>query len=154
MFSSLQQGSTVYILDKTDKPILKFGEVIGVSAPKFQSMMSVIDLKLNIDGITQDYSNIPSQNTIVSYNNGKIVISESKQGLINEVESMLQNSKSIVNNIEVYKQNILQCEDILKELNPQFAKDKERDDRLNNLEVKFQGVESKIDKILNLVTKE
>ncbi len=96
--------------------------------------------------------NIPSGYSIVSYNNGKITISETKQGLQSEVESVLQNSKQIVNNIDTYKQNIIDCEEILKELNPQFAKDKERDDRLNNLEMKFQGVETKIDKILNLVT--
>ncbi len=152
MFSSLQQGSTVYILDKTENLKLKLGEVIGVSALKFQSFGSTVDLKINVDGNTQDYSNIPSNNSIVSYNNGKIIISETKQGLQNEVESILQTSKQIVNNIETYKQNIANCEEILKELNPQFAKDKERDDRLNNLELKFQGVENKIDKLLNLVT--
>lgn len=48
---------------------------------------------------------------------------------------------------------LIDLEPILKDLNPQFAKDKERDDRLNNLENKFEGVEQKLDKILNLVTK-
>jgi hypothetical protein len=37
-------------------------------------------------------------------------------------------------------------------LSPQFAKDKERDDRLNTLESKFEGVENKIDKILTALT--
>lgn len=152
MFSSLSQGSIVYILDKSDRPKLKFGEILGVSAPKFQNLGSTVDLKINVEGTTQDYGNIPSNSSIVSYNNGKITISETKQGLQSEVESVLQNSKQIVNNIDTYKQNIIDCEEILKELNPQFAKDKERDDRLNNLEMKFQGVETKIDKILNLVT--
>ena len=152
MFSSLQQGSIVYILDKSERPKLKCGEVIGVSAPKFQAIGSTIDLKINVDGSIQDYSNIPSTNNIVSYNNGKLILSETKQGLQSDVESTLQNSKQIVNNIEIYKQNIIDCEEILKELNPQFAKDKERDDRLNTLELKFEGVENKIDKLLNLVT--
>lgn len=152
MFSSLQQGNIVYILDKSERPKLKYGEVIGVSSPKFQTIGSVVDLKINVEGSTQDYSNIPSTNSIVSYNNGKLIISETKQGLQSDVESTLQNSKQIVSNIEMYKQNIIDCEEILKELNPQFAKDKERDDRLNTLELKFEGVESKIDKLLNLVT--
>lgn len=153
MFSSLSQGTIVYILDKTESPKLKYGEVVGVSAPKFQAMNTVVDLKINMDGNVQDFSNIPSNNTIVSYNNGKITISETKQGLSSEVESSLQNRKQILNNIEQYKKDVVYYEEILKELNPQFAKDKERDDRLNNLEQKFEGVESKLDKILNLVTK-
>ena len=50
----------------------------------------------------------------------------------------------------VYK-NIIDCENILKQLNPQFAIDKERDERLSNLENRFDGVESKLDKIFNLI---
>ena len=153
MFSSLTQGSIVYILDKQDRLKLKCGEVVGVSALKFQANGSTVDLKINSEGIIQDYGNIPSNSSIVSYNNGKVTISETKQGLQNEVESTLQNSKNIVNNIEVYKQNIIDYEEILKQLNPQFAKDKERDTRLNNLELKFEGVEDKIDKILNIISK-
>ena len=153
MFSYLTQGSIVYILDKQDRPKLKCGEVVGVSALKFQANGSTVDLKINSEGIIQDYGNIPSNSSIVSYNNGKVTISETKQGLQNEVESTLQNSKNIVNNIEIYKQNIIDYEEILKQLNPQFAKDKERDTRLNNLELKFEGVEDKIDKILNIISK-
>jgi hypothetical protein len=65
----------------------------------------------------------------------------------------LFNSKNIVDNIDVYKQNIKDCENILKQINPQFAKDKERDDRLLNLENRFDGVESKLDKIFNIINK-
>ena len=47
----------------------------------------------------------------------------------------------------------MQCENILKQLSPQFAIDKERDERLSNLENRFDGVESKLDKIFNLIQK-
>lgn len=151
MFSSLQQGNIVYILDKTARPKLKYGEIVGVSVPNFTSLGSTVNLKISIDGTTQDFNNIPSNNSIISYNNGKLTISETKQGLQNEVDSTLQNSKQIIDNIETYKQNIIDCEEILKQLNPQFAKDKERDERLNSLEVKFEGVEDKLDQLLNII---
>lgn len=151
MFSSLQQGNIVYILDKTERPKLKYGEIVGVSVPNFTSLGSTVNLKISIDGTTQDFNNIPSNNSIISYNNGKLTISETKQGLQNEVDSTLQNSRQIIDNIEIYKQNITDCEEILKQLNPQFAKDKERDERLNSLENKFEGVEDKLDQLLNLI---
>jgi hypothetical protein len=159
MFSALSQGSIVYILDKTKEPILKIGEVVSVSLPRasfnqFNNQQTVIDLKINIEGNTYEYNTIPSNVSLVTYNSGRIIISESKQGLQQEVESILANSKQIVDSIENYKQNIKSCEQILKELNPQYAKDKERDDRLNNLEERFGGVENKLDMILNLVTRE
>ena len=34
MFSALNQGSIIYILDKTEKPKFKIGEVISISQPK------------------------------------------------------------------------------------------------------------------------
>ena len=154
MFSALSQGSSVYILDKTSSPKYSIGEVVGVSQPKINyNGQSTVDLRVNVDNTTQEFSNLLSINNINTYNGGKIVISETKQGIQNEVESILENSKKIVNNIDVYKQNITDCENILKELNPQFAIDKERDERLTSLENRFDGFESKLDKIFNLVQK-
>lgn len=157
MFSALSQGSPIYILDKTSTPTYQVGEILGVSYPKLNSYsigpQNTVDLKVKIDGEVQEFNSIPSINSVVSYNGGKIIISESKQGIQTEVENILQNSKQILNNIETYKQNVTDCENILKQLNPQFAIDKERDERLTSLENRFDGFESKLDKIFNLVQK-
>ena len=157
MFSALSQGSPIYILDKTSSPKYKVGEVIGVSYPKVtpysMSPQNTVDLKVKVEGNVQEFNSIPSINSFVTYNNGKFVISETKQGIQNEVEGILQNSKQVLDNIDTYKQNIVECEDILKQLNPQFAIDKERDERLSNLEERFGGFESKLDKIFNLISK-
>ena len=157
MFSALSQGSPIYLLDKTSTPDYKVGEIVGVSYPKMTPYnvgpQNTVDLKVKIDGEVQEFNSIPSINTVVSYNGGKIVISESKQGIQTEVENILQNSKQILNSIDTYKQNVIDCENILKQLNPQFAIDKERDERLSSLENRFDGFESKLDKIFNLVQK-
>lgn len=162
MFSALNQGSIIYILDKTERPKFKVGEIVSISQPKVdynstgqfgQYQATTVDIKVNIDGNTYEYNSIPSSYSVITYNNGKITLSETKQGLQSEVESILQNSKQIVDKINVYKQNIIDCENILKELNPQFAKDKERDERLNSLEERFGGVEDRLDKIINLINK-
>ena len=153
MFSALSQGSPIYLLDKTSTPEYKVGEVIGVSSPRFNSFGNTVDLKIKVGDSVQEFSGIPSINSFVSYNNGKVIISETKQSIQNEVEGILQNRKHILENIENYKQEIIQCESILKKLNPQFAIDKERDERLSNLENRFDGVESKLDKIFNLILK-
>ena len=157
MFSALSQGSPIYLLDKTSTPDYKVGEILGVSYPKMNPYnvgpQNTVDLKVKIDGEIQEFNSIPSINSVVSYNSGKIIISESKQGIQTEVENILQNSKQILNNIDTYKQNVIDCENILKQLNPQFAIDKERDERLSSLENRFDGFESKLDKIFNLVQK-
>lgn len=153
MFSALSQGSPVYLLDKTSSLDYKVGEIIVVSQPKFNAFGNTVDIKVKIDDSIQEFNGIPSINTFVSYNNGKFIISETKQGIQNEVESILQNRKFVIQNIDNYKQDIVKCENILKQLNPQFAIDKERDERLSKLENKFDTLDSKLDKIFNLVQK-
>lgn len=155
MFSALSQGSPIYLLDKTSSPKYLVGEVVGVSSPKYNynQTQNTVDLKVKIDEAVQEFNSIPSINSFVTYNNGKLLISETKQTIQNEVESILSNSRQVLDNIDSYKKNIEECEDILKQLNPQFAKDKERDERLLNLESRFDGVESKLDKIFNLIKK-
>lgn len=153
MFSALTQGSPIYLLDKTSTLEYKVGEILGVSFPKISSYGNTVDLKVKVEGNVQEFNSVPSINSVISYNNGNIIISETKQGIQTEVENILQNSRKILSNIDNYKQNIIECESILKQLNPQFAIDKERDERLSNLESRFDGVESKLDKIFNLIKK-
>lgn len=153
MFSALSQGSPIYLLDKTSGLEYRTGEIVGVSQPRFNNFGNTIDLKIKVDDSIQEFNGIPSINSYVSYNNGKIIISETKQGIQNEVEGILQNRQHILENVETYKQEIIQCESILKKISPQFAIDKERDERLSNLESRFDGFESKLDKIFNLVQK-
>lgn len=161
MFSALNQGSLVYILDKTNNLKLKVGEVVGVSQPKFNNTgfntqnnnQTFVDIKIKIDGNVNEFNSIPSNYSLVSYNNGHIIISETKQGLQTEVETILQNSKQVLDNIETYKNNIKECEDILKELNPQFAKDKERDDKISSLSNEVLDIKSTLDKIVTMLSK-
>ena len=153
MFSALSQGSSVYLLDRTSSPKYSVGEVVGVTQPKYSYNQATVDLKVKVDDVVQEFNNLPSINSFVTYNGGKLLISETKQSIQNEVETILSNSRNILDNIDTYKQNIEDCENILKQLNPQFAKDKERDEKLLNLETRFDNVESKLDKIFDLIKK-
>ena len=90
--------------------------------------------------------------TIVSYNNGKFIIAETKQSIQSEVESTLHNANYIIEHIEDYKSQITQCENVLKELNPQYAKDKARDEEIAGIKSEVAGMKGDIAKILAAVT--
>ena len=155
MFSALNQGSLVYILDKTDGVKFKIGEIVGTTVPQFAVDGSgmVMKLSIKINGNVAEYNNVPSAATIVSYNNGKFIIAETKQSIQSEVESTLHNANYIVEHIEDYKSQITQCEEVLKQLNPQYAKDKARDERIAGIEKEVAGMKDDITKILAAVTK-
>jgi hypothetical protein len=156
MFSALSQNSHVYILDKTDGIKFKIGEIVGATIPVYAtdgSNQMIMNLKVKTNGVVVDYNNIPANNSIVTYNNGKLVICETKQSIQSEVEATLQQANHIVEHIEDYKIQITQCEEVLKELNPQYAKDKARDEEIAGIKFEVAGMKGDIAKILAAVTK-
>ena len=161
MFSGLTQGSLIYILDKTKDLQYKVGEVVGITQPKFENntfnpsqlnTQTFVDIKLKIDGVVNDFNSIPSANSLVTYNNGSLILSETKQGLQTEIESIIQTRKQALDNIEQYKKDIVDGENILKKLNPQFAKDKARDDQISTLNNKVSNMEDTLNKIVTMLS--
>lgn len=161
MFSALSQGSPIYIIDKTDGLKYKTGEVVGVTqgnafggtfGTNTFAPAGTVTLKVKVDNNVIDYPELPLNGSVMSYNNGATVVCETKQGLITEIENTLQSTKQILANREKHEQIVSNCETLLKELNPVFAKDKERDDRINSLDTKVTSMEGKLDKILNVLS--
>lgn len=156
MFSALSQGSLIHILEKTDGLKYRIGEVIGItqpsqfggtySNPSFINPGTPVTIKVNVNGEIREFPEVAAGQTVMSYNGGRLIISENVQGIRNEIESIHKRNKQILANKEYYEKEILECENIMKEINPQFAQNKERDDRINNLE-------SKLDLILKALSK-
>lgn len=155
MFSALNQGSLIYILDKTDKLKYNIGEVVGTTIPQFATdgtNQMVMNIKVKIGDVTTDFNNIPSNSSIVTYNGGKNIIAETKQQIQAEVESILHKANYTIEHIEDIKIEAEQAENILKSIDTNYAKDKARDEEIASLKDKVSGVESKLDKILDIVS--
>lgn len=156
MFSALRQGSVIYILEKGENPTLKIGQIVSVTQPSYSNNFlmngSTIDISAKVGDQNMDFKNVPASQSTATYNNA--IITETKELMSSEVDNMLQSSKSIVDSVAYHSNVITSCENILKNLNPRFAKEKERDEDINNLKNKIGGIESKMDKILTLLSKE
>lgn len=155
MFSALNQGSLVYILDKTDKLKYSIGEVVGTTIPQFATdgtSQMVMNIKVKVGDVTTDFNNIPSNSSIVTYKGGKTIIAETKQQIQAEVESILHKANYTLEHIKDIKDEAEQAESILKSIDTNYAKDKARDEEIASLKDKVLGVESKLDKILDIVS--
>ena len=151
MFSSLRQGTALYVLDKSEEPKVLMGVVERISAPHpmYQgynpavsfgaNLQTAVDIVLKVGNDKKEFVGVPSNATIHSY--GDYVLSESKDSMIQEVTAMLENSKSIIANVDQHKSNISACEKILKELNPVYAKEKERDEAIDTISVRMDRME-------------
>lgn len=157
MFSALRQGSTIYILEKGDKPVLKIGSIISVTHPSYNNNNFLLngptmDINVKVGNETLDFKNVPSSQATAYYNN--VIITETKELMSTEVDNMLQNSKSIIDSMDYHTNVVGSCEEILKDLNPRFAKEKERDEDISNLKNKIGGLESKMDQIISILSKD
>lgn len=153
MFSALRQGASFYILDKSNVPQLKIGSVVSVSQPmpKYNNSFipgqnyadTVVDVIIKVKDEELKFEKLPSNLSIANFQNG-VVVAESKEAMNTEVENMLRNSRSILESIPYHEKVILTCDEMLRELNPQFAKEKEQEEKIAKLEQKMGGMESTI----------
>ena len=160
MFSALRQGSSVYILEKQDKLVLKTGKVTSHTSPQFtnsayansQNILGFVNITVDVEGKSIEFNNLPAGQNIVPYSGGTTVVSESKDAMITEVENTINNSRNIINSYEYHQKVISDGETILKELSPHFAKEKERDEEINNLNKRIDDIGGKMDKIFELLS--
>lgn len=159
MFSGLKPGTTLYVLDKSGEPKVVIGYVERVSVPHPMypnynpavsfgaNLQTIVDITVKIGNEKKEFVGVPSTSTIHSY--GDYVLSESKDSMIQEVSSMMENSKSILSNVEQHKSNIVACEKILKELNPVYAKEQERDEAIDNISGRMDKIENILARLEN-----
>ena len=164
MFSALRQGSAIYILYKTNEPKIKIGyiETVSVPHPLYKTynpavsfgtnMQTVVDITVKVDDSKVQFECVPANLSI--HSNGDMTISESREAMISEVDAMLQNSKTILSSVDKHKTIIASCEDILKELNPVYAKEQERDTAIDSLTEQVNNMQSVLNRLEDILTKQ
>lgn len=160
MFSTLRKGATIYVLDRTSKPEVKIGYVDNVTIPRPMyptynpavsmgtNMQTVVDLTVRVGDEKKEFC-VPSTLSIHTY--GDYTLSENKEAMISEVDSLLQNSKDVLDSIDKHKADITAYEDILKTLNPVYAKEQERDSRIDSLSQQVGSMQSTLNRLESLL---
>ena len=113
----------------------------------------MVNLTIDVAGENKEFNNIPAMQSSVNYNNGNLVLIDNKELAITEVENIVSSSKHILENTSYYEKMVTDGEEVLKILNPQFAKDKARDKEIADLKDKVGGMENKLDTIIGLLGK-
>lgn len=157
MFSNLSQGSLVYVLSLGDELKYNTGIIESITYSNNQFSLNpmqgrFVDMNVNINGKTTEVKGIPANSSISS--NNSYIITDSKDGMINQIETLSQNSRSIIENIDHHKKIIKDCDNILSKINPSFAKESERDKAILVLNNRMDGLAGKIDEVLKMLIKE
>ena len=161
MFSGLRQNNLFYILEKGEDLNLKIGQVISVSNPQpkynqfnttnaFSQPEMVVDVKVKVGEESLDFKQLNANMNIA--NSGNVVVSDSKEAMSAEVESLLRNSKQIIESVPYHERVVASCDVMLRELNPQFAKEKEQEEKIGALEQRMGHIDGKLEKVLELLS--
>lgn len=162
MFSALRPENVFYILRKSKVPTLSIGRVVKVSNPvakyntafpnPMNNFETVVDVVVNIDGIDTEFKQLPSNKSLFDYENGTVIVSDDKNAINAEIESLLHYSQNILDNVEYHQNVVNSCTAMIADLNPQIAKEKQQAEKINSLETKMVGIESTLSDMKNILT--
>ena len=164
MFQGLRQSSLFYVLEKGEDLKLKVGQVESVSNPQpkynqyitsqpFSQPETTVDVKVKIGDEVVDFKQLPSNLSIANFGQNGVVVSESKEAMSAEVESMLRTSRNIIESLPYHERVIQSCDAILRELNPQFAKEKAQEEKIGMLEERMGGIEGTLNDMMGMLSK-
>ena len=163
MFSGLRENSIFYVLDKSKEPTLMIGQVVSVSnpQPKFptyqpgqlgmQTMETTVDIKVKLSDGEVEFKQLPSTAQIA--NSGALVVSESREAMLSEVEALLKLSRDVLASKDYHEKVVSSCEAIRGVLNPQIAKEKAQEERIGNLEADVSGMKGTLGNIESMLQK-
>lgn len=159
MFSNLSQNSILYILDLKNSPKVLSGPVerVSVPRPKYNTfnpnMEMVVDIIATVNGERREFKGVPN-GSLANFGEDAFILAESKDVLNSYVNSMLQNSRSIINSVEKHQKLVTSYEEALQELNPDIKASKENDKAIQSLQDQVNTLQQGMQKILAIMTKE
>lgn len=155
MFSNLSKGSVLYGLE-TKGGITLFTapiESVTLAYPKQRNNVfgqlpeMVVDITANVNGEKREFKQVPSNSAIADFGPETLVLADGKDSLVGYVNSMLQNSRNIVDSVSKHKALITQYEKVLGTLNPSQI----NDTAVKELNSKVTDMESQMAEILSLL---
>lgn len=163
MFNTARPNSRAYIFFKGDKPRFEQGFVVNnpVVKPKYnipmnlnQRQETITDITIKTDSGTYNFNGIPSELEVAdTYCNGEAaVISLSRDAMSAEVLSLKQRSEDVIKSVSYHESFITICNDVVSQLNPEYAEQKQRDGRLDNLEKKVDVLTDKLGLLVERLT--
>ena len=161
MFQGVRQNGLFYILEKGDDLRLRIGQVVSVSnpQPKYGQFNTpsfggqpemTVDIRVKVDEETMDFKQLSANSSIA--NSGNVVVSDSKEAMSAEVEGLLRTSKAILDSIPYHEKMLGACDNILRDLNPSFKKEKEQEEKMSMLEGEVIGIKDTLNEMMGLLS--
>ena len=162
MFQGLQQGASLYILHK-NYPKVEVGRVISVNThlPQYnpnqpQAMFNgmVTDLTVSVEGDTVPFLGLPASASVANFVDKGLFISEDQGLVVNEITTLRDNSKRIIDSYETNKDLFEKYEGLLLALNPDKQREVQSAKEMAELKDELSEMKRMLSAILGTKSKE
>lgn len=161
MLSGLRPGTPVFVLYKNE-PRFATAKVVSVSNqyPQYNYQQPLtpggnvaVDIAIEVEGKTETYQRIPLNSAIAEFPEKGVLISETRDGIINELNAIRGASQTALDQIEAHKRVIASCDRLLLDLNPQLKKEQEQSAEIANLKQQLAGMSDQIAALTGMLSK-
>ena len=164
-FSNLRGSSLLYILNKEGVPSVNVGTVINVTAPygKYGNMAmafgqqpeQVVDLTVKVDDKQGQFFKVPANADVWEYENNGIktqyVLATSKDAINAAVNNLRQQAVDVINSVDHNRQVVAACDEMLKQLNPEFAEKQRQEQEISELKQQLATQQSQMAELIALL---
>lgn len=140
MFQSARVNQPIYILYKESVPRIEIGTITQVTqpvykfptAPQFGQMQEqVVDVFANVGGAQRQFQQLPANKESANYvSNGNVFVTVSRDAMNAEIATLKNESVGIINRVDEERQKIVKYDEILMQLNPEYAENQRREQEI------------------------
>lgn len=162
MFQNLKQNDALYVIDKSSGvPSLKIGQVVSVGKPMPANPVQTpglmlgmnqqfqIAIRAKVDGQEGDFGQLLTTESVHDY--GKMLIIDNREALLSEIDKMRMKAQGELDRRELNEQTVAACEEMSRTVNPEYAKEKERDEAISSLGGRLDNIESMLSKFMEQI---
>ena len=162
MFQAMTQGATLFILHK-NKPKVEVGRVVSVNThlPQYnpnqpQAMFNgmVTDLTVSVGSETIPFLGLPASASTANFADKGLFVSEDQGLVVNEITTLRDNSKRIIDSYETNKDLFEKYEALLISMNPDKQREVKSAKELAALKDELSEMKRMLSVILGTKTKE
>jgi len=164
MLSNLRPGTPVFVIFKNGPSVAtaKVAQLSSQYPPQFNfqmpqgginSMSPMFDLTLEMNGKTELFQRIPTNVSIAEFPDRGIILSETRDGVLNEIGAMRSQAASELEKRGFYEKTVSNCDAILLEFHPEMKREREQSAKINKLEEQIAGMSDQIAALTGMISK-
>ena len=125
-----------------NEPRVETGRVLAVNThlPQYnptqpQAILNgmVTDVTLSVGNETIPFVGLPASASVANFPDKGVFLSEDKSLLVNEIKTMQENSKRIIDSYDMHKDIYAKCSDLLNSVSPEYARESQIDSLKNEI---------------------